>query len=85
MPKYMDVHTVEGGVTADDVAALHAKDLEHAPAHGVTFLKYWLDEEKGKIFCLSEAPSAEAHMAVHEAAGGFDAIPQEIFEVSEHD
>ena len=65
MPLFMDVHTVDGGVSAADVAGLHAKDLAHQHEHDVRFLKYWVDESAGKIFCLSEAPNAEATAAVH--------------------
>ena len=37
--------------------------------HGVKFTSYWLDEKKGKVFCLSEAPTMEAAKAVHKEAG----------------
>lgn len=82
MPKYIDVHTIDGGVTAEAVAGLHAKDLEHEHGHGVHFIKYWVDEKAGKVFCLSESPSADATMAVHAEAHG--ALADEIYEVSEH-
>jgi hypothetical protein len=60
MPLFMDVHNIEGGVTADDVAGAHAADLATQDAHGVRYLKYWVDEPAGKIFCLVDAPDAEA-------------------------
>jgi hypothetical protein len=82
MPLFMDVHTVDGGVSAADVAGLHAKDLAHQHEHDVRFLKYWVDESAGKIFCLSEAPNAEAAVAVHRDAHG--ALADEIFEVGEY-
>ncbi|WNM27469.1 DUF4242 domain-containing protein [Demequina capsici] len=81
MPKYMDVHNIDGGVTAADVAGLHEKDLAHQHVHDVKFLKYWVDEAQGKVFCLSEAPSAEAAVAVHREAHG--AVADEIYEVGE--
>jgi len=81
MPKFMDVHTIDGGVEATDIAELHAKDLAHQANHGVQFLKYWVDEKAGKVFCLSEAPDAEASLSVHREAHG--AMPEEIFEVGE--
>ena len=41
------------------------RDLEVQAKYGVRFLKYWYDETTGKVFCLSEAPSKDAAMAVH--------------------
>jgi hypothetical protein len=61
----MDVHSVEGGVSASDVAAAHQADLATQGTHGVNYLRYWVDPTAGKIFCLVEAPDAEAANAVH--------------------
>jgi len=83
MPLYMDVHTIEGGVAADDVAAAHQADLATQTPHGVRYLKYWLDEEAGRIFCLVDAPDAEAAHAVHREAHGL--VADEIYLVSEHE
>jgi hypothetical protein len=82
MPLYMDVHTIEGGVTEADVAGAHAADLETQDAHDVKYLRYWVDEEAGKIFCLVEAPSPEAASTVHREAHGL--VADEIYPVSEH-
>jgi len=81
MPLYMDVHNVEGGVSAKDVADAHMKDLEAQGKHGVSYLKYWVDEEKGKIFCLVDAPDADAAHTVHREAHGL--VADEIYQVSE--
>ncbi len=81
MPLYMDVHTVEGGVTEADVAGAHAADLAAQGAHDVQYLRYWVDEEAGKIFCLVEAPSPEAASTVHREAHGL--VADEIYPVSE--
>ena len=81
MPLFMDVHTVEGA-TEEDVAKAHAADLATQDKHGVRYLKYWVDEKAGKIFCLSEAPSAEAAETVHREAHGL--VAEEIYEVTEH-
>ncbi len=81
MPLYMDVHSLDGGVSRDDVADAHAKDVEHQGEHGVNYLRYWVDEKQGKIFCLVEAPSAEAAATVHREAHGL--VADEIYEVSE--
>ena len=69
MPLYMDIHHVEG-VTAGAVAEAHAKDLEIQADHGVDYKQYWVDEANGKIFCLVEAPDAEAANTVHREAHG---------------
>ena len=81
MPLYMDMHNMEGGVSAADVAGAHAKDLEKQDEHGVNYKSYWVDEKAGKIFCLVEAPSAEAAARVHREAHGLEA--DDIFEVTE--
>ena len=54
---YLDVHTIEGGVSASDVAEAHMKDVETQGPHGVNYKAYWVDEKAGKIFCLVEAPN----------------------------
>ena len=81
MPLYMDVHTIGGGVTEADVAGAHAADLEKQGEHDVRYLRYWVDEEAGKIFCLVEAPSADAASTVHREAHGL--VADEIYEVKE--
>ena len=70
MPLYMDVHNIEGGVSANDVAEAHTKDLEIQAQHGVNYKSYWVDEKAGKIFCLVEAPNAEAATTVHRDSHG---------------
>jgi hypothetical protein len=78
----MDIHHIEGGVSAEDVAAAHAKDLETQSSHGVNYLRYWVDERAGTIFCLVEAPDADAACTVHREAHGL--VADDIFEVTEH-
>jgi hypothetical protein len=81
MPLYLDTHHKMEGLTAEEVAACHAEDLEVQDKYGVKYLRYWYDEGSGKVFCLCEAPSKEAAEAVHrEAHGG---VADEIFEVKE--
>ena len=82
MALFMDSHTIEGGVSASDVAAAHQADLATQDPHGVSYLRYWVDEGAGKIFCLVEAPDAEAAHRVHREAHGL--VADEIFSVSEH-
>lgn len=82
MPLFMDVHTMDGGVSADDVAEAHAKDLETQGQYGVDYKKYWVDEKAGKIFCLAEGPDAEAVNTVHREAHGLEA--EAIYQVEEY-
>ena len=82
MALFMDTHDIEGGVSAADVAAAHQADLATQGRHGVDYLRYWVDEEAGKIFCLVEAPSAEAAHTVHREAHGL--VADEIYSVTEH-
>ena len=81
MPLYMDVHHHVEGLTADAVAGAHARDLEVQARHDTNYLKYWFDEGTGKVFCLVDAPSKEAAIAVHREAHGL--LPDEITEVRE--
>ncbi len=81
MALFMDAHTVEGGVSASDVAAAHEADLATQGPYGVSYLRYWVDEAAGKIFCLVEAPDAETAHTVHRQAHGL--VADEIFTVSE--
>jgi class 3 adenylate cyclase len=79
MPIYMDIHELPG-VTPEAVAQAHMQDMAVQEKYGVAYHKYWIDQKKGKVFCLCEAPSAEAAEAVHAAAHGLCA--QRIMEVS---
>lgn len=82
MPLFMDVHNIAGGVSKDDVAQAHAADLAAQGTYGVEYKRYWVDDNAGKIFCLVEAPDAEAANRVHREAHGL--VADEIYEVSEH-
>ena len=81
MTLFMDAHSVEGGVTVADVAAAHQADLEMQGPYGVSYLRYWVDEAAGKIFCLVDAPDAEAAHTVHREAHGL--VADEIYAVTE--
>jgi hypothetical protein len=81
MPLFMDVHHLDGGVTIDDVAKAHQADLAAQGDHDVQYLRYWVDEDNGKIFCLVDAPSAEAANTVHRDAHGL--VAEEIYRVQE--
>ena len=79
MPVYMDIHEVPGGLTREEVAKAHAADLEVQKKYGVEFHKYWINEKAGKIFCLVDAPNAEAAVHVHREAHG--QLAEEIIEI----
>jgi hypothetical protein len=81
MPLYMDIHTIDGGVSADDVAKAHIADLQTQGKHEVRYLRYWVNEPQGKVFCLVEAPSAAAAEDVHREAHGL--VAEDIFQVQE--
>lgn len=81
MPLFMDVHHMEGGVGASDVADAHQKDVETQGQYGVNYLRYWVDESAGKIFCLVDAPDADTAARVHKEAHGL--VADEIYQVQE--
>ncbi len=79
MPLYMDIHNLDEGTTAEDVAKAHAKDMETQKKYGVEYTKYWVNENGKKVFCLAHAPSAEAAEQVHREAHGL--MPDKIIEI----
>jgi hypothetical protein len=82
MALFMDVHTMEEGrVAAADAAGAHAADLQTQGEFDVKYLRYWVSEEQGKIFCLVDAPDAETANDVHRKAHGL--VADEIYPVSE--
>jgi hypothetical protein len=81
MPLYMDVHHMDGGVSAADVAGAHQKDVEKQSQYGVDYRHYWVDESQGKIFCLVDAPDADTAARVHHEAHGL--VADEIYEVTQ--
>lgn len=81
MPLFMDVHNLGTEVTLDDVATAHLADLRVQKRYDVSYLRYWVNQSDGRIFCLVEAPDAAAAAAVHREAHGLEAV--EIIEVHE--
>ena len=69
MPEFMDVHTSMLGVTEEALAEAHQADLDIQGEEGVDFKQAWADPKTGHVFCLSEAPSAEAVKRIHERTG----------------
>jgi hypothetical protein len=79
---FLDIHYVgEGKVTAKDVAAAHQKDLSVQGKYDVNFINYWLDEKKGMILCLSQAPDSMAIIHTHKDAHGL--LPAQVIEVKQ--
>lgn len=69
MPIFMDRHDLRG-LTAEDVAQAHARDLEIEGQYGVRYMAYWFDEDRGAGFCLVHAPDAETADRVHRESHG---------------
>jgi hypothetical protein len=65
----------------EDVAKAHLADLQTQGAYDVRYLRYWVDEPGGRVFCLVEAPSAEAAASVHRAAHAL--VADHIYQVQE--
>jgi hypothetical protein len=76
----MDRHEF-AGLSAEEAALAHLKDLKIQGRYGVRFLTYWFDEERQTAFCLAKAPSADAVEEVHLASHGYMAY--QIIEVDE--
>ena len=81
MPLFMDVHTLDGPVPLANAEQAHAADLKTQGRYGVNYLRYWVDEEAGKIFCLVDAPDADAAASVHREAHGL--VADAVFPVTE--
>lgn len=78
---YIDVHHVgPGKVTAKDVAGAHNKDLEVQKKYGVSFIKYWVDETNGNIYCLAEAADSQSIRKTHAEAHGL--VPDHVHMVT---
>jgi hypothetical protein len=69
MPEFMDVHRNMKGITKEDLLAAHNADLAIQDDEKVNFKSAWADPESGLVYCLSEAPSADAVQRIHERAG----------------
>jgi class 3 adenylate cyclase len=82
MPLFMDMHDLPG-VTADDVAKAHEADQKTQDRLGVKYVKYWFNQDTGKVFCLAHAPSMEAAVQVHRDAHGL--VAKNIVEVQSSD
>jgi hypothetical protein len=79
---YLDVHNLEPGkVTEQAVAEAHQKDLATEGKHNVHFIKYWVDELQGKVYCLAEAFDTLSIFNTHKEAHGL--TPDRVYEVTD--
>ncbi len=76
----MDRHDL-AGVSEEDIAAAHARDLDVQERYGVQYVTYWFDYARQHAFCLAQGPDAAAVDAVHREAHG--QIATEIIDVDE--
>lgn len=69
MGLYMDRHE-DIAASPEELAKAHLQDLEVQDKYGVKYLTYWFDTKAQTVFCLAEAPSAEAAQRVHAESHG---------------
>jgi hypothetical protein len=69
MPEFMDVHRGMEGITEEGLAEAHRADLAIQDEAGVNFKHAWANPAEGLVWCLSDAPDAEAVKRIHEKAG----------------
>lgn len=74
----MDLHIVPG-VNAKEVAEAHSRDVYLEKDHSCKCLTYWIDELRGHVFCLIDAPSKESVYQLHNRSHGL--VPHKIIEV----
>ena len=69
MAKFMDVHHGMHGITPEALQAAHQADLDIQGEEDVDFQRAWGDPESGMVWCVSEAPNADAVRRIHERTG----------------
>ena len=79
MPLYMDTHRNVEGLTREAAEGAYQADLATQEKYGVDYKQYWYNEAAGAVYCLVEAPDAEAATAVHREAHGL--VADDIVEV----
>jgi hypothetical protein len=80
VPTYLDIHDIPG-VTTTDVLAAHEADVRVQGAYGVNYRHFWVDEGRGMVFCLVDAPDPDTATRVHREAHGL--VAQILFEVEQ--
>jgi class 3 adenylate cyclase len=79
----MDIHKNVRDTRPEDVAAAHQEDVKTQEAYGVKYLRWWFNRDLGSIYCLVDAPSADAAIEVHRKAHGL--LPDEIIQLEPGD
>jgi hypothetical protein len=64
-PEFMDVHRGMVGITPAGLKAAHQADVDIQDEEAVSFKHAWADPDSGLVWCLSEAPNAEAVATIH--------------------
>jgi len=67
--EFMDVHREMKGITPEQLMEAHNADLAIQGEERVNFKHAWADPAAGMVFCLSEAPDADAVKRIHQRAG----------------
>ena len=80
MPTFIDRHSVPKGTSLSQVLSLHEKDMAVETKHCCKGRTFWLDEDRGFVTCLIDAPTKEAVVAMHAEAHGD--MPTDIMEVA---
>lgn len=74
----MDLHIIPG-VKAKGVAEAHKLDMGTEEEFECKCMTYWVDEARGNVFCLIDAPNQEAVASMHAKSHGL--VPHRIIEV----
>ena len=69
MPLFMDFHKFDN-ITVEAVKTAHIADLGVQDQYGVKYHQFWVNEEQGTVFCLTEGPDKETCEKVHQIAHG---------------
>jgi len=71
MALFMDLHiSASGDIPIDELIEKHKADLACQQKYGVKFKSFWVNQEKGMVFCLMEGPDKQSCMNVHQQAHG---------------
>jgi AraC-like DNA-binding protein len=69
MAFFMDFHKFDN-ITIDEVIKAHMADLSVQEKYGVKYLQFWVNQQAGTVFCLTEGPDAKTCELVHQLAHG---------------
>jgi hypothetical protein len=69
VPEFTDIHRDMKGITPHQLLDARHADLDFQDEEGANLMKAWADPASGLVFCLSEAPNADAVKRVHQKGG----------------